>query len=252
MNRFYRIPAGAGIEPAVNANDVYLKHESVDSWYRETREINGETVPVVVLNGADYSLVRDGSWSAQLDSCVGGCDGGIVPSPGGKVRVAYGGVYQANPSGFDLVELPNTGDWKVLTSDVVPLNGYEGVSTSQMAYDLTENSITLNWDSPVPAGANLAQFTVVWGVAAVGNDQVYEFGLLVNGNSISPPGGNAVMSYERAGDVETLVQQGQTVFNDGDKIQLMVRNTNGTNPLRLYQVNFRLTVLAQEPVLLGQ
>ena len=252
MNRFYRIPAGAGIEPAVNANDVYIKHESVDAWYRETRDINGETIPVVVLQGAELSLVRDGSWSAQLDSCVGGCDGGIIPSPAGGVRVAYGGLYQTDPSGFDMVEFSGIGNWTVLTSDAVALSGYADDGTSQVTYDLAENSITVNWDSPVPVGANLVQFTVVWGVASVGNDQIYEFGLLVNGFGITPPGSNAVMSYERAGDVETLVQQGHTVLNNGDKVQLMVRNTNGTNPLRLYQVNIRLTVLAQEPVLSGQ
>jgi len=246
MKRFFKIPALAVITPNVNPEDVYIRWDLVRGRNREQQVINGQPTAVVVLEGTGQSVVRDGEWSQQLDSCVGGCNGGILPPPSGNgtVRTAYGGMFQAVPTGYDEINFTTPGEWVVLTNDVVQLVGYEPGGTDEVVYDLVENSMTLDWADPAPTTRQFAQITVFWSVASVGNDQTYEFGVLLNGVDVTPPSGRAVMSYERAGDVETLAQQGQGALNNGDKLQLVVRNVNGTNPLRLYTVNARVTVSA--------
>ena len=54
------------------------------------------------------------------------------------------------------------------------------------------------------------------------------------------------MHMERGGDIETLVQQGHGTVSNGDVFKLYARNMTGTNPLRLYTVNARLTVTSQD------
>ena len=242
MKRFFQIPAGSVILPEVNATAVNISHDTVESWYRETRQINGSPTDVVVLWGPNVEVAIDGPWVDQLDSCIGGCDGGVGPVPGDQQRLAYGGCYQPVPTGYNEVRFTTTGDWVTLTEDVVILTGYEPDSSDGVDFDPVGNGLILNWPAPVPTGKQTAQVTVVWSVAAVGNDQIYEFGVVVNGSQITPPSGRAVLSYERAGDVETLVQQGIGPINNGDRIQLIVRNVNGTNPLRLYGVNAKVIV----------
>ena len=250
MNRFFKLPAGMVIEPATNTSDLYIRAETVRAWYREDRDIDGEMVPVVVIDdgfaveGSNSGVVRDGSWSSQLDSCVGGCDGGgPTPPPGdGSVRSAFGGIFQPNPTGYTEIQFPVMGEWVVLDNSKLELWPYEPDGTDEFAYDMTENSMTLDWADPPPIGRQFAQITVVWSVAAVGNDQIYEFGLIFNDTQITSPSSRAVLSFERAGDVETLVQQGHGTVQPDTKIQLVVRNVNGMNPLRLYTVNMRATV----------
>ena len=249
MNRFYRIPAGSVVEPAPNAAEIYIKHELLRAWYREDREIDGGMVPVVVLVGSEYSVVRDGSWSSQLDSCVGGCDGGIGPSPGsgGSIRTAYGGMIAADPFGFTEISFPAADEWVILDGTKMNLLGYSPDGTDEYSYDLVNNAMELAWNDPVPLNGSYTSAIVVWSVAATGNDQTYAFTWFVD-DQLASKQGEVYLINERGGDIETLVQQGHNKLENGTRIQLAVKNMTGTNLLRLYGLNWRMTSTNQNEI----
>ena len=105
--------------------------------------------------------------------------------------------------------------------------------------------MTLSWDDPKPANGSYTSAVVVWSVAATGNDQTYAFTWFVDGVQASKQA-EVYLINERGGDIETLVQQGHTLFNDGAKVQLAVKNIGGTNDLRIYGLNWRMTSTNQD------
>ena len=256
MSKYFSIPHDAliGQPPPTQVTptgDYHFAHSRLRFW-AQADQGSRQVVAMLFDPGDEIVYAVDGPWRQQLESCSGGCDGGSGPTPGGggEVRVAYGGVFQPDPRNYSEVQFTTPGEWVVLDNSVVQMEGYDPDGTDEMTYDLAENSVTLDWLDPVPTSRQFAQVTVFWSVAAVGNDQTYEFGVIFNSNQITSPNGRVILDYERAGDVETLAQHGQGLVQNGDKLQLVVRNVNGTNPLRLYTVNMRITVSAQnDPII---
>ena len=157
MNRFFKIPAGAVILSTPNAVDIYVKTELVRSWYREVR--NGEQV--VVLEGVDITVVHDGEWSQQLESCVGGCESGDGPiTQGGTIRTAYGGMIDRDPFTFTTISFDQPDTWHMLDGSCIDLAAYSPEGTDEYGYDLVENSMTLSWDDPKPANGSYTSVLV--------------------------------------------------------------------------------------------
>jgi len=248
---FFKVPAGTVVEPEPNINDINVKTEIIRAWYREVREINGEPANVVVLVGSEYAVVLDGEWSQQLESCTGGCDGGIVPDPpavGGLIRTAYGGMIAADPFGYTEISFPAVDEWVILDGSKMNLLPYSPDGTDEYSYDLVNNAMELAWTDPVPLNSSYTSAIVVWSVAATGNDQTYAFTWFVDGQPASRQG-EVYLIQERGGDIETLVQQGHNKLANGTRIQLAVKNLTGTNLLRLYGLNWRMTSSNQDEVL---
>jgi len=253
MSKFFAVPNDSLINlppPTVvtPTGDYHFAYDALLFW----GQADQGSRQIVVMSfkdpdgeGTKDYIALDGEWRQQLESCVGGCNGGgPSPTPGGALRVGYAGLYQPDISEYTEISFPTAGDWVDITSDVLLLESYAAEDVNEMLVDLAANTVRLTWVPPVPASPGFGEITVVWNVASVGNDQTYEFGVKQNG-VVRPPGTRTMLDYERAGDVETLVMQGHGEMSDGDVFQLVVRNVTDTNPLRLYGLNWRTTVTSQ-------
>ena len=224
MNRFYRIPAGSVVEPAPNAAEIYIKHELLRAWYREDREIDGEMVPVVVLVGSEYSVVRDGSWSSQLDSCVGGCDGGSGPTPSG-VEVLSGGIFQQSTQPTDF-SFAAPGIWYPVDGATLSFQAYPVEATKNCSY--TADSVVVDRSGWVRVIATIT-------ARPYGNDQTYALAAGVNG--VAGELTQVRMLNEAGNESESVTIHGSLEVAAGDQISLFAMNVDDVNDLRLFGVN---------------
>ena len=233
MSKYFSIPHDDLISAppptlVTPTGDYHFAHDRLLFWGQADQGSRQVVVLSFEPQGDDTDpstyIALDGSWSSQLDSCVGGCDGGSGPTPSG-VEVLSGGIFQQSTQPTDF-SFAAPGIWYPVDGATLSFQAYPVEATKNCSY--TADSVVVDRSGWVRVIATIT-------ARPYGNDQTYALAAGVNG--VAGELTQVRMLNEAGNESESVTIHGSLEVAAGDQISLFAMNVDDVNDLRLFGVN---------------